>query len=595
MFRTYARLIALIMALVFSVTLLSGVEASSKPEHAENRAAELTVMGTTDIHGNIYNWDYFRDREYDDSKHNDVGLAKVSTLVNQIRAEKGRDNTLLLDAGDIIQGTPLDYYYAKVNPATNPGVVHPMAKAMNYMRYDAAAIGNHEFNYGIPFLNEFEEELKFPLISANVVEADSDENEPAYKPYVIKKVKLKGQKPVKVGIIGFTPPGVIIWDKRNVEGKLEFPDIVETAKKYVPEMKEEGADVIVAISHSGTSGTSSYGPEVPLENASVKLAEEVPGIDAIIAGHSHAEIGQTLVKNKATGKDVLITQPLKWGMRLSVIDLKLEKVKGRWTVASKSSKTLNSNTVPEDPKLLELLKNEHQTTVKYVNTAIGTSTAEWSSAESRYKDTPIIDLINKVQTEAVKKGLAGKPQQNLPVLSIAAPFSRTSYIPKGSVTIKDIAGLYIYDNTLLGVEMTGAQVKEYLEYSAKYFNQQPESGPVNPESLTNANRTPDYNYDIISGVSYDIDVSKPVGQRIQNLSFNGMPVAPGQRFVVAINNYRQSGGGNFPYVKSAPIAYDEQQEIRQLLIEWVQAQGTIAPEKVFELSWRLTRNGQPVF
>jgi 2',3'-cyclic-nucleotide 2'-phosphodiesterase/3'-nucleotidase len=560
-----------------------------------DKTVQVTVMGTSDIHGNALNWDYFANKEYDDKAQNDIGLAKVSSMVNQVRAERGADRTLLFDSGDTLQGTPLDYYYAKIKPITETGETHPMAKAMNAMRYDAVTLGNHEFNYGLPLLASWVKQMKAPVLGANAVHARS--GLPAYQPFVIKTMKVKGEKPVKVGVLGLTNPGIAIWDKANVDGKLRFLDLVATAKKWVPLIRLAGADVVVVTAHAGDSGFSSYGGDLPVENASAMVAEEVPGIDAVLFGHAHLEVPQRFVTNKKTGAQVLLSEPSKWGMRLSVLDFQLTKVHGRWKVTGKGATTRNTNSVPEDPKIVKLLTPQHDTTVAYVNQPVATSTQELSGVESRYKDTAILDYIQQVQTETVAKALTGTPQAGLPVLSIAAPFSRTAVFPQGQVTIRDIAGLYIYDNNLEAVTLTGAQVRAYLEHSARYFNQLAPGAPVDPDTLTNAGTppTPDYNYDVLSGVSYDIDVAKPAGQRIANLAYDGKPVTDDQQFVVAVNNYRRSGGGNFPGISTAPVVYNAQVEIRQAIIEYASAAKTIDPAQFFVTNWRLTRDGTPVF
>lgn len=559
----------------------------------KDSTATVTVMGTSDLHGYIENWDYFTNAEYDDAAHNDVGLAKISSLVNQVRADRGEESTLLIDNGDTIQGTSLTDYYANVSPVDETGETHPMAAAMNAMDYDATTLGNHEFNYGVPLLRTYEDQLDFPLLGANV--KDWTTGEDAFTPYVLKTVKVKGQKPIRVGILGLTTPGSAIWDKNNVEGELRFLDMVEQARKYVPEMKAAGADVVVVSSHSGPSGTSSYDAGLPVENASTLIAEQVPDIDAVLAGHEHREIPERFVTNKQTGEQVLLTEPKNWGMRLSVMDFELTKVRGQWDVTSANSELLNTNTVPADPTISAIAAEQHRTTIDYVNTAIGTATETMSAAESRIRDTAVMDFVNEVQAGAVGKALEGTPNADLPVLSIVAPFNRAAVIPEGPVTIRDMAGLYVFPNTLFGVELTGAQVKDYLEYSAKYFNQVAPGAPVDPATLTNAAGTPDYNYDMMSGVSYDIDISKPVGQRIVGLSYNGVPIDRAQRFAVATNNYRQSGGGNFPHIAMAPVLVNQTTEIRQLLIDHLIAEGTIDPAGFFEENWKLTRNGEPVF
>ncbi|MEU9799466.1 5'-nucleotidase C-terminal domain-containing protein [Streptomyces sp. NPDC051000] len=559
------------------------------------RTYSFTVMGTTDLHGNVFNWDYFTDKEFDDKAHNDVGLAKISTLVNGVRAQKGRRNTLLIDAGDTIQGTQLSYYYAKVDPITaRRGPVHPMAQAMNAIGYDAAALGNHEFNYGIPVLRKFEEQCDFPLLGANALDAKT--LRPAFAPYSVHRLRTPCGRDVKVAVLGLTNPGIAIWDKANVQGKMTFPGLEEQAAKYVPKLRSMGADVVIVSAHSGSSGTSSYGDQLPhIENAAALVAEQVPGIDAILVGHAHTEIPEYRVKNKATGKDVVLSEPLKWGQRLTLFDFELTWSKGSWSVAKVSARVLNSNEVAEDPKIVRLLSDEHRKVVGYVNQVIGTSTQAMSSADGPVKDVPIIDLINHVQAETVKAALAGGEWAALPVLSQASCFSRTAAIPAGQITIKDAAGLYPFENTLEARLLTGAQVKDYLEYSARYYAQTAPGAPVDPAKLTNAENIPDYNYDAVYGLTYDVDIAQPVGSRITGLSFQGKAVDPAARFVFAVNNYRASGGGNFPHVPQARQLWANSDEIRNVIIQWVKAKGTVDPALFASVDWRLTRAGVPVF
>ncbi|GAA2464360.1 bifunctional metallophosphatase/5'-nucleotidase [Winogradskya humida] len=577
------------------VFLAGAADAHGKGGHGGAPAPktyDLTVLGTSDTHGNVYNWDYYKDLEYDDSAHNDVGVAKLAALVNQIRAERKGKATLVLDAGDTIQGTPLATYYAKQEPITTTGERHPMARAMNVLNYDAITLGNHEFNYGLPLLNLWIRQLGFPALAANAVGATS--GKPAFTPYVIKKVSLgKGAPTLRVGILGLTNPGIAIWDRANVEGKLVFNDMVATAAKWVPIMRARGADLVLISAHGGDSGTSSYGPEIPNENPSALIAEQVPGIDAILFGHAHNEVAQRFVTNTKTGVQVLLSEPSKWGQRLTRMDFTLVRDKGRWSITTKKSATLNTNTVTADPKVLAAVKAQHTKTVAYVNQVVATSTEELSAAESRYKDTAILDYINKVQTDTVTTALAGGAYASLPVLSIAAPFSRTAVFPQGDVKIKDVAGLYIYDNTLEAVVLTGAEVKAYLEYSAKYFVTLPAGATPDPATISDST-VPDYNYDVLSGVDYDIDISLPVGSRITRLEIAGVAVAAGAQFVVAVNNYRRSGGGNFPGIVKTQV-YNAQQEIRQLLIDWAQAKGSINPADFYVPNWKLVRAGVPVF
>lgn len=555
----------------------------------------LTVMGTTDLHGHVFNWDYFKDAEYTDPAGNAQGLARVSTLVDQVRTEKGRSNTLLIDAGDTIQGTPLTYYYAKVDPITaKGGPVHPMAQAMNAIGYDAVALGNHEFNYGIETLRAFERQCRFPLLGANAVDAKT--LRPVFPPYFMKTFRVTGAPPVKVAVLGLTNPGIAIWDKAYVQGRLAFPGLEEQAAKWVPKLRSMGADVVVVSAHSGSSGTSSYGDQLPyVENAAANVARQVPGIDAILVGHAHEEIAELRVTNEETGREVVLSEPLCYAERLTLFDIELAFERGRWRVESVSASLRDSATVEDDPRITRLLTDEHEKVVAYVNQVVGRATDTLTTVEARYKDAPIIDLISRVQEDVVREALAGTEYAGLPVLSQASPFSRTSEIPAGEVTVRDLSSLYVYDNTLVAKLMTGAQVRAYLEYSAEYFVQTAAGAPVDVDRLTNAGGRPDYNYDYVSGLQYEIDIARPAGQRIRDLRFEGAPLDDARQFVFAVNNYRANGGGAFPHVASAPELWSESTEIRTRIAEWVTAKGLLDPRDFASVDWRLTRDGTPVF
>ena len=549
------------------------------------------------MHGHVLDWNYYKNAPYSDPDGNSVGLARVSTVVNQVRREN--PNTLLVDDGDVIQGTPLDSYYATVEPITQTGDTHPLSAAMDQMGYVAGAVGNHEFNYGVDYLAAYQRQLSFPLLAANVT--DHRTGGPAFDPYVIRTVKpAQGGKPVRVGFLGLTTPGSAIWDKPRVSGRLDFTGALTAAKRWVPRVRAAGADVVVVLAHSGIETNSSYGDSLPWpENDMRRVAEQVPGIDAILSGHTHLDNPEVDVTNEQTGRTVVISQPGKWGQRLSRFDLNLKLVRGHYQVARASSTLLDPASAEPDPKVVAATKTQHATTVSYVNSVIGQSTADMPAGPCRYSDCAALDFINTVQTETVRKALTGADAK-LPVLSAAAPFNRDGGISAGDVTVRDIAGIYEFDNTLLGIKLTGAQVKAYLEKSAEYFKQVSGTGPYPADDVTNApttdspNGTPDYLYDVLSGMTYDVDIAKAPGSRIENLAYDGQPVADDQQFVLAINNYRQSGGGNFPGVTSAPVVYDQQVAIRESLIDWVQQAGTLDPGQFATDDWKLVANGRPV-
>ncbi|MEU3035753.1 bifunctional metallophosphatase/5'-nucleotidase [Streptomyces griseoaurantiacus] len=583
-------------ATLTTVTTTAAAHAAAPTPHKKPpRRHTLTVMGTTDLHGHLFNWDYYKDATYTDPEGNAQGLARISTLVQQIRQERGRENTLLIDAGDTIQGTPLTYYYAKVDPITaKGGPVHPMARAMNTIGYDAAALGNHEFNYGIDTLRKFESQLDFPLLGANAVDATT--LKPAFAPYLLKKLHVHGGPPVKVAVLGLTNPGIAIWDKAYVQGRLAFPGLEEQAATWVPRLRSMGADVVIVSAHSGADGTSSWGDQLPyVENAAADIAKTVPGIDAILVGHAHVEIPERKVTNDTTGKTVVLSEPLCFAERLTLFDIELTLDKGHWTVDKVSASLRDTSEVEDDPRITELLDHQHRAVVAYVNQVVGTATETLTTVDARYKDAPIIDLITKVQEDVVKEALTGTAYADLPVLAQASPFSRTSEIPAGDVTIRALSSLYVYDNTLVAKLLTGAQLRAYLEYSAQYYVRTAPDAPVDIDALTNEGGRPDYNYDYVSGLTYDIDIAQPAGSRIKNLAHNGEPLDDTAQFVLAVNNYRANGGGAFPHVANAKELWSESTEIRTRIAEWVTAKGVLDPKDFASTDWKLTRDGTPVF
>ncbi|WP_324650388.1 bifunctional metallophosphatase/5'-nucleotidase [Georgenia sp. H159] len=584
--------------------LLLAASATSAAAQTDPEPLELTLLATTDVHGHVYDWDYFRNQPFpeDDS----LGLTRVASVVADVRAEKGEDSVVLLDNGDAIQGTPLTYYYGMGEgrqAVLDGGTTHPMAAAYNYLDYDVQTVGNHEYNYGLDLLAAYEEDLEFPLLGANVIDVAT--GEPYHEPYTLLDRTIDGEQ-VTIGVIGMVTPGVRIWDKQHVEGILEFQDMVTAAERWVPEV-DALADVVVVIAHTGTGNVTDadYDREALHEDVTGNIARQVPGIDVIVAGHTHRDIPQEVFTNVA-GEQVLMTQPEYWARSVTETTLNLVPGEdGEWEVAW--SEDLAPTAVahygtesPEDQGLQELLAEEHATTIDYVNTPVAQSVTELPATTSRYEDTPIIDFINHVQQTTVEAALEGTEHAGTTVISQASPFSRTAVFPEGEVTIRDIAGLYIYENTLLAVQLTGAELRDYLEYSARYFKQVEEGAEFDPETGTNAvyddrpEGVPDYNYDVISGLEYFIDISQPVGERIAGLSHpDGTPVADDDVFVMAVNNYRQSGGGAFPHVAEAPVVYDERFEIRQLLIEWAQEQGVIDPADFFVENWWLVTEPLP--
>lgn len=524
-----------------------GVEAQQSNAHTL-----VQILSTTDVHGRIYPTNYFGDKG-DEA----IGVARVHTLIKGIRAKN--PHTLLVDSGDCLQGTPLTYYHARIEPQAP----NPMVTAYNFMGYDAFAVGNHEYNYDIPYLKKAEREAQYPFLSGNIYQHGTQT--PVFKPYTIKRVGG-----VKIGILGFTTPGVAVWDRRFVAGKHDFGDITEACGRWLPELKAQGVDATVVIIHSGlgspydaTFGGYDASEGLPEENVCAKLADTYPGIDVILLGHSHKDLPK-LIRN-----GVLLAQAQKWGERLAVVDLNFQKTGERWRLAHKDSRTLKTAGVTPDQDVLAVAKPAHEKTVAYVNSHIGNSTDVWSAQRARVEDTPIVDLINEVQR--AKTGAQ---------LSAASVFNSQARLPKGPLRVLDIAALYVYENTLTTVVITGAQLRAYLEHSASFFAPYQPGGPL-------FDGRPAYNHDMVSGVDYTIDPRQMVGKRISHLTYAGQPVKPEQTFTMALNSYRQNGGGGYTMLKQAPLKDTVNLEIRELMLEWVREQQVLDPGKVFHRNWRL--------
>ena len=534
----------LLAAMLIIAFLLSSMGTTTVAA-AETR--NIVILGTSDIHGNVDNYDYFTDSVPTGSSAR--GLTKIWTYAQTVIANN--PNTILIDNGDTIQGNPLAYYFNMLDTSKE----NPLAAAMDYMGYVAATVGNHEFNYGPAVLNRFEAETSFPLLSANVTGCQDY----TFTPYVIKDVGG-----VQVGILGLTPPAVTHWERpENIVGCV-FGDAMAAANLYVPQMRAAGADVIVVAAHTGEDETYGYGRD---ENFVKYLANEVPGIDVILAGHAHANIAGKLING------VLVTEPNYHGRNISDIRITVTGSGSDWTVSTKSATTPAVGGSAEDPGLKALIQPYHDATVAYINTPIGYADGEFPGGfQARIADGPMADLINQVQTEAAAE--AGFPVE----ASLAALFTNTALLHQGPIKLKDAYAVYIYDNTLYVIEATGQMIKDELEWTATYFNQY----YYEPTGVTVNSAVRDYNYDLWSGIEYKLDVTKPVGQRVVELKLNGESLAMDRVVRVALNNYRATG--KFP---TAPKLYQSTVEVRELITNWIMDRGTIAPSDVFVQNFTL--------
>ncbi|MBL8231166.1 MAG: 5'-nucleotidase C-terminal domain-containing protein [Bryobacterales bacterium] len=516
------------------------------------QTTRISVLVTTDLHGNLYPWDYFT------AKPANRGLAKVATLIREQRQEN--PNTLLVDCGDTIQGAPLEAVYQQYVRTGKlphglafkgkPLSIDPMMLAMNALGFDAMALGNHEFNFGLKNLEAARKSAKFPWLSANTVAPSSGMVRP-FEPYVVKTVAG-----VKVAIIGITTPAVPSWEKPENYKGLRFLSGVEAVEKAIAELKtKHQPDLVVVASHAGLDRDLKTGEirtgETGHENMVYQTATKVKGIDAIVFGHTHQ-----VLEEARLGDGVLLHQPKNWGISMGRVDFEMEKVNGKWRVASKKARLIPvTDKVEADPEILALAKPYHELTEEFLNTPVAESPVDLDGSLGRVADTALVDAVQQVQLHYAKADV-----------SLTAMFNPRVRFPKGPVTVRQVAALYVYDNELYVIEGNGKMLKDALENAARYYLTCPDTA-CSKGPLVNS-KVIGFNYDMAQGVEYEIDLTQPEGSRVRNVRFRGKPLEDQQPLRIAVNNYRAGGSAGYRMFRDARVLWKSGEEIRNLIIEY---------------------------
>ncbi|MDR2535434.1 MAG: bifunctional 2',3'-cyclic-nucleotide 2'-phosphodiesterase/3'-nucleotidase [Treponema sp.] len=575
---------------------------------------DVTILATSDLHNNYMDYDYFIDKSMDRT-----GLVRVASAIKQQRREN--PNVLLFDNGDNIQGNPFGDYLVKKSFLFETS---PIMQIMNNLNYDAMTLGNHEFNFGLEYLHSVIRGARFPVVCANVVKPGTEQ--PYFRPYTILKRKFIDSdgviQDVKIGVIGLVPPQILVWDGMHLNGKAEVLDAYETAEKYVPEVKRQGADIIILLSHSGISDSPRKGKD---ENFSWYLTS-IPEVDAVISGHSHNQFPsqgyaqlQGVDISSGTVNGVPVVMPGYFGDNLGIIKIVFERSGDRWERATGTGflvpvyDSVTNQSLPPVQSVADVLKPTHEAVLAYIRSPVG-AIEDGANAGSRLTgtlnsfyalvhDDYSVQLVNEAQMWYAKKVLENTEYSSLPILSAAAPFkcggrqgpNYFTNVPAGPLAIKNMADIYVYSNTVVILKMTGAEIQEWLERSAGQFRQI--KGDVSEvQELINWAQ-PTYLFDVIDGITYEIDVSQPAryndsgslgypeAHRIINVQFNGLPIEADQEFAIVTNNYRAYGGGDFPGISSEKIIYVSPDENRYAILQYIEEKQEITP--ISDGNWRL--------
>jgi 2',3'-cyclic-nucleotide 2'-phosphodiesterase/3'-nucleotidase len=560
--RKLSTLIALFFAAMLAVAGFSvPARAAEIPNPAEDTVA-VTVIQTTDVHARIFPWDYLAD------KPDNVGLAKVATYVRHARTEN--PNVLLIDNGDTIQGTPLGYYFAVLDPKEP----HPMITAMNAMGYDAMTVGNHEYNYGLTVLERCRKEARFPMLSANTYRIG--EATPFFKPYIIKDISG-----IRIAVLGLTTPAIPGWELPDNYKGLEFRDTVAEARKWIAVLRDqEKVDAVIVDIHEGFEADLDTGRpnDSAFENHAWALLQEVPGIDVLLTGHAHQNIPPRpiTVGEGNTRRTVLVAQGHRWGAHITRVDLVFHREDGHWKLTAKSG--LNpamDASVPPDPEIERLGQPCQDKVLAWLHQEIGTAGSDFTTRTIYTEDNALMDLVHTAVLRYT-----------------GAQMSLLSYLPgryitltKGPLTVRDIYSFYFYENTAVKLAIKGKDLLAALEHAADFYDAEGWNAEAGAFRLAPGPEFRLYNFSTLAGASYAVDPTRPKGHRITHFLYQGRPIEPETEYTLAVSNYQAAGGGAYDMLRNGRWLPLEAQDIRSLVIRYIQEQKTVDP--VCDYNWYL--------
>ena len=546
----------------------------------------LKLIETSDVHGQVFPYDFINNKPADNS------LAQIYSYVKQERAKEDQ-HVILLDNGDILQGQPIVYYYNFERPDTT----HILSSMMNFMEYDAATIGNHDIEAGHPVYDKLVQEFDFLWMAANAV--DEDTGEPYFKPYTV--IEKAG---VKVAVLGLITPHIPHWLPEKIWEGIYFEDMIESAQKWVNIIEEkEDPDLLVGLFHAGLDHTynNPAGETYMNENASQLVAEQVEGLDIIFVGHDHQGWNNMIPNNFNDVVMMLGTKGYAADIAEATVKLNYIPETGEWE-AGYFGNIINTSSLEPDPEFMSKFNYAFEQTKDYVNKPIGELTETISAKNAIFGDAAFSDLIHNIQLE-----LTGAD------ISFTAPLSLYSNLEKGIIYVRDMFDLYKYENLLYTMELTGQEIKDYLEYSySLWFNkmvnkndhllnfEKDENGEIKYSNRSNSPMLSAryYNFDSAEGIDYVVDVSKPVGERVTIKSFSdGREFNIDKKYKAAVNSYRGNGGGNH-LTKGAGIAHEKlpqriinstEKDLRYYLMKWIEEKKVISPKT--SNNWKVIPEG----